>query len=76
MGSEMCIRDSVITVQEIDKIIPEKRGVKIKYVGKTEPSFYLMQKKAQASFVSFFKDNEQQEQLENKAATRGFSSEK
>ena len=69
-------KDRVITVQEIDKIIPEKRGVKIKYVGKTEPSFYLMQKKAQASFVSFFKDNEQQEQLENKAATRGFSSEK
>lgn len=69
-------KDRVITVQEIDKVIPEKGGIKVKYVGKTEPSFYLMQKKAQASFISFFNDNEKKEQLGNKVAQKGLSSEK
>ncbi len=68
-------KDRVITVQEIDKVIPEKRGVKVKYVGRQEPAFYLMQKKDQASFVSYFKNNEKKEP-EEKVEPKIFSSEK
>lgn len=43
-------KDQNIPLQDIDSVTPVKRGVKIKYVGKAEPTFYLMRKKVRQLF--------------------------
>lgn len=52
-------KDQQITVQDIDAVIPVQCGIKVKYVGEKEHTFYFMQKEAQMSFLAYYNEKEQ-----------------
>lgn len=62
-------KDQNIRLQDIDSVTPVKRGVKIKYVGKAEPIFYLMRKKSQTAFLSYYSEGKEQQSTNNQVNT-------
>ena len=62
-------KDQNIPLQDIDSVTPVKRGVNIKYVGKAEPTFYLMRKKSQTAFLSYYSEGKEQQSTNNQVNT-------
>ncbi|MBF8808007.1 MAG: EbsA family protein [Enterococcus lacertideformus] len=51
-------KDQIIKVQDIDEVLLAKHGIKVKFVGKKEPTIYLMQKNKQSFFLTYLHENE------------------
>lgn len=51
-------KDKDIKLGDIDSVTSIKQGIKIKYIGKKEPTIYLMPKKGQSTFLSYIHGSE------------------